>query len=782
MMFDNIYQQTRKFEGGYANNKADRGGATIFGISSKYWPDDFATVKALVDQGKSAEAETYTRDFYEKNFWKPSGAEQAPAEMQPLIFDAAVNHGVGTAKKMLASSNGDPSKFLDQRQNYMNQIVQNDPSQEVFQKGWENRVNQQRQPNMGQGNIDLNARPVVNNADGTFSTVRSMSFNMDGKEILVPTISDDGRTLTEEQAIQQYKKTGKNLGVFNTPAEATAYAEQLHNQQAQQYGRGAPMGKKPVTDPAILAQLNAPARQPVTDPKILAQLNNKGQNEGFWGGIKQDLGARAEKYGNILNSNEPALGKAYLAAGQSAGLANDLTGRAMSAVTPDFIGEPLQKAGQYVLDRAGSLPSFGGGTIGERIPQELAQLEKDNPRLAEYAKATGNLGLLYTSAKIGSSKPVVDTASATAQAGKSAGKGILNVVDDATNGVVQKIDDAKGLLVPEITDSQKAVITLAKKHAIPVELDDVSDSTFYKTMISEGRSLPFSGAAKQGEKVQKSINSAVAKTFGQNADNITPEVIASAYDDLGKQFQSFTKGKTFEIKPSFYSKLDEITNKASRGLYGKDGKDFLPEYIKDIQNLADENGIIKGERLDKVRRQFAEIARSRNDDIGLMADDLESAVVDIIGQGDKAIKASLKDVKYKYKNLKTVQRIALKDQVDGNIRPDLLTSAVKTKFGEDAFAKGKAGDLGEIARVGQMIKDKIPNSGTSQRTMARSLLTGNIGATLPVALLTGGASVIPQLATSGIAMGANRLLQSRNSSLLDDVLKKNMQKGLLNTP
>lgn len=165
-----------------------------------------------------------------------------------------------------------------------------------------------------------------------------------------------------------------------------------------------------------------------------------------------------------------------------------------------------------------------------------------------------------------------------------------------------------------------------------------------------------------------------------------------------------------------------------------------------------------------------------------MADDLESAVVDIIGQGDKSVKTALKDVKYKYKNLKTVQRIALKDQVDGNIRPDLLTGAVKTKFGEDAFAKGKAGDLGEIARVGQLIKDKIPNSGTSQRTMARNILTGNIGATLPVALMTGGASVIPQLATSGIAMGANRFLQSRNSSLLDDVLKKNMQKGLLKTP
>jgi hypothetical protein len=86
------------------------------------------------------------------------------------------------------------------------------------------------------GNINLNNRPVVNNADGSISTVRSMSVNMDGKEVLIPTISDDGRVLTPDQAVAQYKQTGKHLGVFNTPDEATAYAKQLSAQQGQQYG------------------------------------------------------------------------------------------------------------------------------------------------------------------------------------------------------------------------------------------------------------------------------------------------------------------------------------------------------------------------------------------------------------------------------------------------------------------------------------------------------------------------------------------------------------------
>ena len=86
------------------------------------------------------------------------------------------------------------------------------------------------------GNIDLYSRPRVDNGDGTYSTVRSMSFgDEDGREILIPTVSDDGRIMSDDEAINNYYQTGKHLGIFNSPDAATAYAERLHDLQEQYY-------------------------------------------------------------------------------------------------------------------------------------------------------------------------------------------------------------------------------------------------------------------------------------------------------------------------------------------------------------------------------------------------------------------------------------------------------------------------------------------------------------------------------------------------------------------
>jgi hypothetical protein len=80
------------------------------------------------------------------------------------------------------------------------------------------------------GNIDLGNRPRVQNANGSVSTVRSISIEEDGVEVLIPTVVGD-RVVSDRDAIEHYRATGEHLGKFKDAATADAYAERLHEQQ-----------------------------------------------------------------------------------------------------------------------------------------------------------------------------------------------------------------------------------------------------------------------------------------------------------------------------------------------------------------------------------------------------------------------------------------------------------------------------------------------------------------------------------------------------------------------
>jgi hypothetical protein len=84
----------------------------------------------------------------------------------------------------------------------------------------------------GEGNIDLYDREPVETDDGRIATVNSFSVNIDGQEVLLPTVID-GRLVSEDEAIDHYYETGEYLGKFDTVKEADEYARKLH--LAQQY-------------------------------------------------------------------------------------------------------------------------------------------------------------------------------------------------------------------------------------------------------------------------------------------------------------------------------------------------------------------------------------------------------------------------------------------------------------------------------------------------------------------------------------------------------------------
>lgn len=142
--------------------------------------------------------------------------------------------------------------------------------QDIFTKNV-NELSMKVKP-VEEGNIDLKNRPVVKNADGTISTVRSMSINIGGKEILIPTVSDDGKIMTENEAIKQYLDTGRHLGKFRTAEEATTFAKQLHNEQDKMYSPGNTLNNFSST-PGGGADKKVGSQKTSYIPKIISEAN-----------------------------------------------------------------------------------------------------------------------------------------------------------------------------------------------------------------------------------------------------------------------------------------------------------------------------------------------------------------------------------------------------------------------------------------------------------------------------------------------------------------------------
>lgn len=84
----------------------------------------------------------------------------------------------------------------------------------------------ERDPNLvdGQvfaGNIDVSKRPTA--LLGKPITVTDEN----GREVLIPSINEDGKEMTTDEAVQHYAATGKHLGVFTDEKSANQYSEQL---------------------------------------------------------------------------------------------------------------------------------------------------------------------------------------------------------------------------------------------------------------------------------------------------------------------------------------------------------------------------------------------------------------------------------------------------------------------------------------------------------------------------------------------------------------------------
>lgn len=92
--FENAFAKTVSIEGGYVNDPKDPGGATKYGISQRAYPG--LNIAALTLNDAFA--------IYRRDYWDKICGDDLPDPLSHLVFDAAVNHGIEPAAKMLQAA------------------------------------------------------------------------------------------------------------------------------------------------------------------------------------------------------------------------------------------------------------------------------------------------------------------------------------------------------------------------------------------------------------------------------------------------------------------------------------------------------------------------------------------------------------------------------------------------------------------------------------------------------------------------------------------------------
>lgn len=160
--FDDALKFVLEQEGGYSNHPADKGGATNKGIIqseyNRYRRDKNLSIRSVKDI-----EDKEVKEIYETQYWDKIRAQYIKAPLGLVLFDTAVNFGVGGCIRRLQKALNLPvtgtweqnisdvihtcdagKVALDickLRMEWRNYVSQKDPSQKAFLKGWLNRDN-----------------------------------------------------------------------------------------------------------------------------------------------------------------------------------------------------------------------------------------------------------------------------------------------------------------------------------------------------------------------------------------------------------------------------------------------------------------------------------------------------------------------------------------------------------------------------------------------------------------------------------------------------------------
>jgi PAS domain-containing protein len=301
---------------------------------------------------------------------------------------------------------------------------------------------------------------------------------------------------------------------------------------------------------------------------------------------------------------------------------------------------------------------------------------------------------------------------------------------------------------PAVDEETVRLAQKAIDYGIPLRPDMLSDSRMAKFMGDVLEKVPL-GGSKAADR-QRAFNRAVMDQLGADpkAEALTPDVFDAAIAKAGSEIGEIS-GRT-SVAVDELGALPAVARRET-----PDVQQVIKTYLDDIQQVAEANqGMVPGEQLRKLRTEASTQARgSTNGDLRRTLGEFIDRIDDVIERhAPPEDTAALADARRRYAVAKTLEPLVAKSS-EGNVSPAALMGRVTSdRAGKARMARGKGGELGDLARIGQKFLKEPPSSGTMERLAAGGTVAGiGTGALLSPATAAAATGVV------GVAQAYNRL-------------------------
>lgn len=379
-----------------------------------------------------------------------------------------------------------------------------------------------------------------------------------------------------------------------------------------------------------------------------------------------------------------------------------------------------------------------------------------NPNLGTGYVATGLKGMLQGTEAAGLTNAGSD-ASLGSQVATGAALG--GTIPLAGRGLFDAASWLKSKALPTggVDQGLLALADKAQKLGINIRPGQQSPSPFIKVADDQLSRLPFTGNAPDKPLMvspgtqREQFSRAVSKTFGADAPALTQDVMAQAQSRITGTMDEVLSRNAVWSTPEIHQKLADIKAAALDAL-DVDAAPVVNTLDKITTQLADKP--ITGDQYLNWRKRggrLSALTESQNSTISHYGQQIRNALDDAFqsaAQGNDG--KLLAQARAQYRNLKTVEPLAAKAPT-GHISPALLLGAVRGEYPN--FATKGAGDLGDLAKIGQAFLKEPPNSTTAERSFLLGLMNNPLKA---------GGEALGMPLSASIGRGMNKAINSQS--------------------